>query len=130
MRNAMVACALAATSGAAAADWVMANASAAANVYVDPATVLRTGDRSTMMELSDYKLVPDAAHPYKSVKRSYQFDCQEGALRALSIVMYSEPMGQGEVVLVVDEPAQWLLFVPGTAGEMLWKIACRRAGRT
>ena len=116
---------LIASSGAASADWIMASESDAATVYVDPATILRTGDRATLMELTDYKAVPDPARPYKSARRSYQFDCNEGAYRPLSMVMFAENMAAGEMVLIVNDPAQWLLFTPGAVSELLWKIACR-----
>jgi hypothetical protein len=117
---------LAVASSNAAADWIMASESAAAVVYVDPATILRTDNRVTLLELTDYRAVPDPGHPYQSAKRSYQFDCVEGALRTLSIVTFAGKMGGGGIVLVINEPTPWLLFVPGSVGEILWRIACSR----
>ena len=105
----------------------MLSESAAAVVYVDPATIQRTENRATLLELTDYRIVPDPKHPYQSAKRSYQFDCVEGALRTLSIVTFSGKMGGGEIVLAINEPTTWLLFVPGSVGEILWKIACNRS---
>lgn len=104
----------------------MVSESEAAVVYVDPATILRTENRATLLELTDYRIVPDPNHPYQSAKRSYQFDCVEGALRTLSIVTFSGKMGGGEIVLAINEPTPWLLFVAGSVGEILWKIACNR----
>ena len=77
-----------AISAPAAAVWILASESgaAAAVVYVDPVTILRTGNKATLMELTDYKIVSDQAR---------------------------------------DEPAKWLLFVPGTVSQLLWNIACR-----
>ncbi len=118
---------LAAVSNSAAAAWVMLSESEAAVVYVDPATIQRTENRATLLELTDYRIVPDPKHPYQSAKRSYQFDCVEGALRTLSIVTFSGKMGGGEIVLAINEPTTWLLFVPGSVGEILWKIACNRS---
>lgn len=114
-------------SGSAAAAGVMLSESAAAVVYVDPATIQRTENRATLLELTDYRIVPDPNHPYQSAKRSYQFDCVEGALRTLSIVTFFGKMGGGEIVLAINEPTPWLLFVPGSVGEILWKIACNRS---
>ena len=77
---------LAAVSNSAAAAWVMLSESEAAVVHVDPATIQRTENRAILLELTDYQIVPDPKHPYQSAKRSYQFDCVEGALRTLSIL--------------------------------------------
>ena len=95
---------LAAVSNSAAAAWVMLSESEAAVVYVDPATIQRTENRAILLELTDYRIVPDPKHPYQSAKRSYQFDCVEGALRTLSIVTFSGKMGGGEIVLAINEP--------------------------
>ena len=78
------------------------------------------------MPESSPRIVPNPNHPYQSAKRSYQFDCVEGALRTLSIVTFSGKMGGGEVVLAMNEPTPWLLFGAGSVGEILWKIACNR----
>lgn len=126
MTKIILAILLAVASCHATAAWVMVSESEAAVVYVDPATILRTENRATLLELTDYRIVPDPNHPYQSAKRSYQFDCVEGALRTLSIVTFSGKMGGGEIVLAINEPTPWLLFVAGSVGEILWKIACNR----
>lgn len=102
----------------------MVSDSAAATVYVDPASILRTGNRATLLELTDYRITPDSTKPYMSVRRSYQFDCVEQALQTLSILNFSGKMGGGEIVLTINEPTNWLLFLPGSVGEILSKIAC------
>lgn len=117
---------LALASGSAAAAWVMVSESEAAVVYVDPDTILRTDNRATLLELTDYRAAPDPNRPYQSVRRSYQFDCAEGALRTLSILTFAGKMAGGETVLAINEPSRWLLFIPGSVGETLWKIACSR----
>lgn len=126
MTKIILAILLAVASCHATAAWVMVSESKAAVVYVDPATILRTENRATLLELTDYRIVPNPNHPYQSAKRSYQFDCVEGALRTLSIVTFSGKMGGGEIVLAINEPTPWLLFVAGSVGEILWKIACNR----
>lgn len=126
MRNTLCLIVLALAGGNAAADWVVVSETPAATVYVESGSVQRSGDRATLSELTNYRSVQEAGRSYQSVRRAYQFDCQEGALRTLSITHYREKMAQGEPVLVVDEPTTWLLFTPGSVGEILWRIACRR----
>ena len=38
-----------------------------------------------MWEMTDYKIVPEPGNPYPSVRRLYEFNCDEMALRTLSI---------------------------------------------
>ena len=129
MFKALCLIALALASGGAAAAWVMLSETEAAIVYFDSDTVLRNGDRATLSELTDYKIVPNVNRSTKSARRVYQFDCMEGALRTLSIATYSGSMANGEVVVAINEPTSWLLFMPGSVGEILWNTACGRRGR-
>jgi hypothetical protein len=125
MHRAFLAILLAVVSSTSSADWIMTSESEAGTTYVDPATLRKAGVKATMWELTDYKIVPDRVNPYQSVKRHYEFDCEEMALRTLSISTYSGKMGNGEIVLAISDPAKWFQVVPGSAGEIMWAIACR-----
>jgi hypothetical protein len=109
-----------------AAEWAPLSETAAATVYVDPASLRRDGHRASLSELTDYREAADAPRAHRSARRDYQFDCMEGALRTLLITTYAAPMARGPALVTVDVPSQWLLFTPGSVGELLWKIACRR----
>jgi hypothetical protein len=126
MRNAMWLTLVAVASSSAMAAWVKVSESETAIVYVDPATLTRAGNRTTLWELTDYKIVTDENNPYRSVKRHYEFDCQEMALRSLSISTYAEKSAGGRMILTITDPAKWFLAMPGTIGETLWKIACAK----
>ena len=82
-----------------------------------------------MWEMTDYKIVPDPGNPDQSVRRHYEFNCDEMALRTLSISAYLGKMGDGRGVLAVTEPAKWLPLTSGSTGETMWWIACRKSGK-
>jgi hypothetical protein len=126
MRNVVMAMLLAVASGNATAEWMRVSESAAGTGYADPRTIRKTGDSVTMWEMTNYKIVPDKDNPYQSVKRQYEFDCRHNVMRALSITAYAGRMGSGDAVNTVNDPAKWMPVAAGSAGEILWKIACRR----
>jgi hypothetical protein len=121
---------LAVVCGSATAAWVKVSVSDAGTGYVDPATIRRTGDKITMTELTDYKIVPDATLPYKSVKRQYEFDCKEMTMRALTMSAFSGPMGKGDADNTASTPSSdWMSVIAGSVGEIMWRVACRKRGR-
>ena len=131
MRKATLAVLLAVVCGSATAAWVKVSVSEAGTGYVDPATIRRTGDKVTMSELTDYKIVPDTNFPYRSVKRQYEFQCKEKQMRALSMSAFSGPMGSGDIVNTASTPtADWTPVVAGSVGDILWKVACGERGRS
>ena len=118
-------------SASASAAWVMVSVSAAGSTYVDTATIRRVGDIVTMSEMTDYKIVADSTYAYKSVRRSYEFDCKTKRFQMLSTTGYAGRMGKGDTVISADGPAaEWRQVIAGSVGEILWKVACARRGRT
>jgi hypothetical protein len=77
-----------------------------------------------MWELTDYKVVPDKANPYKSVKRQFEFDCKDKRMRVLSSSAYEGSMGSGRAVTAAVEAGQWTPVIPSSVGHILWTIAC------
>jgi len=131
MRSAISAMLLAVVSAGASAAWVKVSVSDAGSTYVDTATIRRAGDIVTMSEMTDYKIVADPTFAYKSVRRKYEFDCKAKRFRMLSTTGYAGPMGKGDTVISADSPAaEWVAVVGGSVGEILWKVACARRGRT
>lgn len=122
----VVAALMAVGAQAAAPNWVKITDGETASSYLDSATIRRNGRKATMWELTDYRAAPDAQHPYLSVKRQYEFDCDEQALRTLSIANHAGHMGGGRVVLAINEPTKWLILTPGSVGDVLWQTACGR----
>jgi hypothetical protein len=106
------------------AAWTPTSASEAGTAYIDSATIRRAGDKLKMRELMDYKIAPDKDHPYKSMRKQTEYDCKEKQSRLLFASSHSEKLGNGEAVTTVAEASNWMAIVPGSVGEMLWKVAC------
>ncbi len=107
-------------------NWVKTSESETGTAYIDPATIRKSGRKATMWELTDYRVAPNPRNPYLSVTRHYEFDCDEQALRTLTITAFAGKMGNGDVVLSVTEPAKWFLLAPGSVGDVMWQTACKR----
>ncbi len=123
MRNAVVLVLLLSISTGANAAWTKASESTAGTGYVDPATIVRSADKVTMWELTDYRVVPDQTNPYRSVKRQFEFDCKDKRLRLLSTSAYSGQMGTGEIVNAVADAGGWVAVIPASVGHIMWTIA-------
>ena len=72
-----------------------------------------------MWELTDYRVVPDQANPYRSVKRQFEFDCKHKRLRLLSTSAYSGQMGKGEMVNAVTGAGGWVAVIAASVGHIM-----------
>jgi len=117
----------------AATGWVKVNGDLAIKgyvVYVDPATIRKTGNRVTMWSLVN-NVDPSVPHqmkdklPYLSYMEKREYDCQEEQTRGLFWSYHSEHMGRGEVVDSILYDQMWWPIEPGNVGESMLKIACR-----
>jgi len=131
MRKIILMMLLAAASGSVAAEWVKVsgNDDEIATVYVDPATVRKTGHRVTMWSLFDYKTprVPGGPlEPYMSMRGQSEYDCKLMRSRALAISFHPKNMAQGELTYANTDPDNWRPVSPGSVAETLWKRACRK----
>ena len=97
-------------------------------VYVDNATIQRSGNIATMADLSDYKKERTSATGvvYLSQKARQEFNCKEGLRRRLSFTWHSEKMGNGKVVYTSDKTEEWSPIPRGSLGQALWQAACRK----
>jgi len=107
------------------ADWRQVAKSVSGNVfYVDPATIRKEGNKRKVWGLTNIAN-PDASGIF-SRKQRKEFDCAEERYRALSIIHYSKPMGDGVVLLADDRIGQWLEIAPDTVDEELLKLVCAK----
>lgn len=72
-------------------------------IYADSTTMLKEGNISTILFLSDYKSSQVGSSysnfkPYLSIKAQGEFDCEKKQNRVLSLLFYPEKMGGGEAV--------------------------------
>lgn len=99
-------------------------------IYVDPATVLRQGDRVKILVLYDFRFVQTIkGKSYLSATWQQQFDCAEHRSRHLSYRYHSDNLGKGKVMLAGDdESTKWRAVAPKSAAGILWDIACSKDG--
>jgi hypothetical protein len=129
LRKALPLLLLAIASGSAMADWVAVGSSKTDTLYVDPATIRGTDNRTKMWALNDYQVTQrlDNREPFKSEKAEYEYDCRQAQARLLYFTSHAESMAEGEVVDFNVVPGEWVPVSPKSELEVLWKIACGKA---
>jgi len=116
---------LATMAGAANAEWIKTVSNDDLDIYVDPSTVHRAGNKAKVWELYNYDSSQEAnGKRYLSLKIQNEYDCKEPRLRSLAGVGYTRKMGEGDVRFTDNEPEKWAPIVPGTMGEGVWKLIC------
>ena len=93
--------------------------------YVDTTTIRKNGNLAKIWEMEDYKTGQnDGDGVYLSEKSQWEYDCQNETERFLSFVTYSGNMGGGKAISSDTYNKSAFPVVPGTLGEIMWKIAC------
>jgi hypothetical protein len=120
---------LALVSGNAAAKWIMVNDNGEFTTYGDRATIRKTGHVAYMRSMYDFKhtqaLLSDSAK-YNSTRQLGAYDCVDERTKLLGSTLYSRRMGKGRVVHRYKLRLEWQTFKAKSAGEALWKMACRK----
>jgi hypothetical protein len=141
MRKIVLMILLALASSSALAEWVRIGTAGPGGqiiLYVDPASVLRDGDRVRMWDLADRPATgtdqPINRPLYMSVKTLREYDCKLGRIRTLSLSRQSENMGEGLKVqgaAVDSDPVlgKWGPIPPKSALADMWKIACKKLSK-
>ena len=117
---------LAALSNVALAAWQVVETTPEVTIYLDPATVKRTGNRATLWILLDYK----QAQPDKTGKKvlsdkvQYQFDCKEKQYQTISTSAHTGNMAGGEIVNINPDPPKLTPVAAGTLDEVFLQRAC------
>lgn len=116
---------LALASGSALAEWVSIGDAGNAELFVDRATIVRSGDMATMWSVYALK-TPGSANgkAYVSLKRQDEFDCAGSRMRGVQIAAHPQPLGEGAAVLSEKGSGTWTPVTPQATAEVLWKIAC------
>jgi hypothetical protein len=98
-----------------------------ANVYVDYATVRRTGNILTMWELFDYETNQTLAGKklYVSHTTEREYDCGTELTRVLVVKWFADHMGTGKMVDSLNLTSNWTVVERGSIAETLWIAACR-----
>ena len=99
--------------------------------YVDKATIrkkdkfIQMWDMSNLFEAS----VSASGERYKSEKSLQRYDCKNETQGWVYLAHFSEEYGEGRVVgsaMQQNNEIRDLPIMPGSASELLWKIACGR----
>jgi hypothetical protein len=111
------------------AEWSQIGTSASLGgytVYVDLATIRKTGSTVRMWALLDFSTAqPGPGVAFLSAKNHYELDCDGERIRRLHTSWYSGRMGGGDTVHISEDAQGWDPVAPGSVNEGLWKIACK-----
>ena len=107
------------------ADWVVVGRAHTFTVYANPATVRRSGGKSTLSEIKDYNTAQmNDGEPYMSQRTQNEYDCKEKRSRILALSLHADNLGAGKVIWSDPDPDKWTPVAPGRVGEASWKFAC------
>lgn len=131
MRKVILVMLLAVVSSNAVAEWIPIGNNKTNDfvMYVNPSTILKSGNKVKMWELLNYKSAkPSKNGSFLSMKRQAEYDCKDMQSRVLALVVHSESMGDGNIVYSSLDaiPENWQPIPPETISENLWKFACNK----
>lgn len=112
-------------SNSAMAGWVDVGSNENTTIYVDSATVQRSGNMAKMWHMTDFRTAnKDMGDPYLSMKDQNEYDCKEAKARRRASSQHSGNMGTGRVVYSDTFTTRWKPIPPDSGLEILWKFAC------
>ena len=116
------------TTTSAMAEWTRVDDIDQLILYVDRATIRRSGSFVKMWDLGDFKkMLTVQSYSYFSHKSQQEYDCKEEKKRLLAFTMFDGKMGSENVVSSNgNAKGEWDPIEPKSIGETLWKIACRK----
>jgi hypothetical protein len=125
-RKVVLMIALGLTCGSAMAEWTALTFSEQIVVYVDKATIRKSGNMSKIWILIDSKTsgLSIMGKPYLSIKSRNEFDCNEEKSRILSYTYLSKHMGYGEVITTNSNPQEWREIDPESVERDMFNLAC------
>lgn len=128
MKKPLLALLLTMISNSAVAEWTVVDFYWESNrvLLVDYDTIRKKGNLAKMWLMLDLLKKEDLnGKEFLSVIIQKEYDCEEEQERALYGSFHSKSSGAGQNVFTRDSPtSNWTPIVPGTANELLWKIAC------
>lgn len=96
-------------------------------VYVDTATLERTGDAAAVWSLKDYPQMQTgpSREKFRSAKIYYEFKCSEKLMRQSYLTRYYGPMGGAGSFPSDSRFHPWTAVSPRTEKAMLFELACQ-----
>ena len=115
---------LLAASMAAHAEWVRMGENHAGVQYVDPATIVKDGDRRRIARLENMNQREPSGE--MSIRIVVEYDCKGKRTRTVESQNFAGPMGTGKVMYGYKSPQPWRDVLPGSRGDEILKFACAR----
>jgi len=113
------------------ADWVLVEkpypVRELQTVYIDPTTLRREGNLSTVWQLTDFRWMQGGARGtprFLSTKTHKQFKCAGKHLRLLAFTEFSQRMATGDAAEGYVDKEIWLPVVPDSINHALWELVC------
>jgi hypothetical protein len=113
------------------AEWEFSGSAGGGKIlsYYDKSTIRRSGVIAKMWKMKDFTTVQIEKNGdrKKSEKAFTAYNCKEETWALMTLVQYSESMGEGDVIWSYtwkEHEMNWIPNVPDTIGEIEWKIAC------
>jgi hypothetical protein len=108
------------------AAWVADGKGDRFTVYLDPATVVKSGNTAKVWTLYDYSAMQTGAdgQKYLSARIQTEIDCKESRLRLGELAYHAGRMGAGDVVASESNPSEWEPLSAENKTSGLWKLAC------
>jgi len=107
------------------AEWKDVGSNENTTIYVDPATIQKSGNMAKMWHLTDFRTPQkDMGEEYMSAKDQNEYDCKEAKSRRRAYSQHSKNMGGGKVVYSDTFTTRWKPVPPDSGVEILWKFAC------
>ena len=108
--------------GASPAMWITVTRNEVATVYLDSASIIRTGSIRRVWVVYDLSK-PDTAGQ-QSVKSNFEYDCAESKFKSLSSTSHPNKMGAGPVLKSIEVPAEWRPVSQDNLSRQLFAFAC------
>jgi len=115
-------------SNSAMAEWVYINKSIDTFYYINPEAIQKSGNTVKMWILGDFIKARELKNGVInfSIKDQAEYKCKERQNRSNYQVLYTENMGEGEIIHTFDEPGEWTSVIPESAGETHFEFACSK----
>lgn len=92
---------------------------------IDKNTISKKGTMAQMWSVVDYESPRSAdGKVHLSTKSLDEYDCKNEQYRTLAFYWYSSHKGDGELVYSETNPGTVQPIIPGSVGEIAWKIVC------
>lgn len=122
MKKLLLICAFSLLSSNVFAEWTQYGAAASERYYLDMSTKRKVDGYTNIWTLADFTSPEDGA---LSAKIYYQVSCKEEKYRFLGLVRTKNNMGEGEVLLSVNQKSDWFYIVPKSVMAGLSTSICK-----